>query len=78
VYYLCQVPEGWWWWQWHFSLVSSSVLAHFLLSLRRVLSVERYSRAKGCRGPVVGGPRTTSGSHMWIGYSLCEIGIRIK
>ena len=38
-YCLCQVLERWRWWQWHFSLISSSVLAHFLFFLRRVLSI---------------------------------------
>ena len=43
-YHPCQVPERWRWWQWRFSLVSSSVLAHFLFFLKRVLSVRRSSR----------------------------------
>ena len=64
VYYLCQVPEGWWWWQWHFSLIFSSVLAHFLFLLRRVLPIRLYSCISGCGGPVAGGPRTASGSHL--------------
>ena len=64
VYYLGQVSEGWWWWQWHFSLIFSSVLAHFLFLLMRVLSIRLSSRASGCRDPVAGSPRTTSGSHL--------------
>ena len=47
-----------------FSLISSSVLAHFLFFLKSVLSIRLSSRASGCRGPVVGGPRTASGSHL--------------
>ena len=70
MYYLCQVPEGWWWWQWHFSLIFSSVLAHFLFFLRRVLSIRMYSCINGCRDPVAGGPRTTSGSHLQIGFKI--------
>jgi len=61
--YLCKVPEGWWWWQWHF-LIFSSVLAHFLFILRRVLSVRLYSRTSDYRVPNAGSPRNASGSHL--------------
>ena len=56
VYHLCQVSDRWRWWQWHFFLVPSFVLVHFLFS-ERVLSVLilRSSCARGCRGPTVGG-----------------------
>ena len=56
-YCLCQVPERWRWWQWHFSLVSFSLLVYLLLFLNRVLSVLILwsSCAKGYRGPIVGG-----------------------
>src|SRR6185437_9991255 len=67
VNYLCQVSEGWWWWQWHFSLIFSSVLAHFLFILRRVLSIRLHSRTSDCRVPNAGGPRNASGSHLQIG-----------
>ena len=62
--YLCQVFEGWWWWQWHFSLIFSSVLAHFLFILGRVLSIRLHSRTSDCGVPNVGGPRNASGSHL--------------
>ena len=68
VYYLCQVLEGWWWWQWHFSLIFSSVLAHFLFFLRRVLSIRLYSCISGCRVPDAGGPRDAPGNHLQIGW----------
>ena len=57
VYYLWQVPEGWWWWQWNFPLASSFLLVYLLLLLVWVLSVLllRSSCARGCRGPAVGG-----------------------
>ena len=56
VYRLCQVPDRWRWWQWHFSLVPSFVLVHFLF-FEMVLSVLilRSSCARGCRDPTVGG-----------------------
>ena len=66
--YLCQVSEGWWWWwKWHFSLIFSSVLAHFLFILRRVLSLRLHSRTSDCRVPNAGGPCNASGSHLQIG-----------
>jgi len=55
VYYLCQVPDGRWWWQWHFPLASFSLLVYLLFFLKRVLSVRQSSRARGCKGPTVGG-----------------------
>ena len=51
VNYLGQISEGWRWWQWHFSLILSSVLTHFLFILGRVLSIRLHSRASDCRVP---------------------------
>lgn len=64
VNYLGQISEGWRWWQWHFSLILSSVLTHFLFILGRVLSIQLHSRASDCRVPNAGGPRNASGSHL--------------
>ena len=65
VYYLCQVPDRWWWWQWHF-LIFSSVLAHFLLILGRVLSIRLHSHISDWRDPFAGGPRDAPGNHLQI------------
>ena len=65
--YLCQVSEGWWWWQWPFYLIFSSVLAHFMFFLRRVLPIRLCSCIGGCRVLDAGGPRNASGSHLQIG-----------
>ena len=64
VYYLCQVPEGWWWWQWHFSLIFSSVLAHLRFFLGRVLSIRLHSHISDWRVPNAGGPRDAPGNHL--------------
>ena len=64
VNYLGWISEGWRWWQWHFSLILSSVLTHFLFILGRVLSIRLHSRASNCRVLNAGGPRNASGSHL--------------
>ena len=51
----------------------SSVLAHFLLILGRVLSIRLHSHISDWRDPVAGGPRDAPGNHLqieWIGTKI--------